>query len=429
VARGIPVFPGITDEPLASQNAHCASDASVPVTKLYKIIILLKFTNPSFKMNYPQIQMFVLELNVIADFISSVEQWLLDDKIQFRSGPHRGGVAGWLGETGAPVFIYPEITGYFLTWLTFLSEKKGNRAPFAERAGMAIEWVARHYDGSRSPHTRVYLESCSEKDWRNSGVFAFDLAMLARGTASVRTLVDNEQRRETLARLVSLLVPFCSEGKSLAAFRTLDRDDAQIDSKRWSVNCGPYQSKVAAAILSANTHAPLPVPLHSTAESSYLSWRAHSIQQEIHEEPHPAFYHMEGLAIAAVNGWDPEAWRILADAYLQAVGMKNPAARYAHLFNGAASENRSDVLAQALRMGCILRGRDLIENALLDEKLDHLYLALRSFATPDGGLLFSKAAPPHENAWSALFAHQALSFYEAVNAGHPAPDRWIQLLV
>jgi hypothetical protein len=392
--------------------------------------ISLKFLNHSSKiLGHPHVDVSLLEVDVIADFIKAVEQWLLSSKIQPQSGPHRGGVAGWLNDKGSPVFLYPEITGYFLTWLTFLSEKNRDSEMVAERAGMAIDWVARHYDGTKAPDTRVYLEPCREADWRNSGIFAFDLAMLARGTAAARSLLDTEQRRSTLARLVELLVPFCSEGTALVAFKPADREAAPIHSGKWSVNCGPYQSKVAVAILSANTYAELPGSLHSTAASSYSQWRTHSIRNEIHAEPHPAFYHMEGLAIAAINGWDPEVWRILADAYLQAVGLKNPAARYARFFNGAASENRSDVLAQALRMGCIIRSRNLDESAELDEKLEHLYSTLCGFAAQDGALFFSKSEPRHKNVWSALFAHQALSYYEAVSAGRPIPDRWIQLLV
>jgi hypothetical protein len=366
---------------------------------------------------------------VIGDFTTAVERWLLSAKIQSRSGRHCGGVAGWLDEAGRPVFIYPEITGYFLTWLTFLSEKNGPSSDVADRAGRAIEWVARHYDGTKVPCTRVYLEESQEADWRNSGIFAFDLAMLARGTAAARSLLDTEQRAHTLARLACMLVRFCSEDKSLVAFRPLNPDAPSEVPPRWSVNCGPYQSKVAAAILSANSHAPLPAPLHLTAESSYHSWRTHSVRHEIHQEPHPTFYHMEGLAIAAIDGWDPDAWDILKDAYLHAVGIKIPAASIAPSFNGSATDTRSDILAQALRIGSILRSRNLADPARLDEKLAHLCSALRTYATADGALLFSKAAPAHKNVWSALFAHQALSFYEVVKSGRTIPDRWIQLLV
>src|SRR5512137_2641991 len=120
-------------------------------------------------------------MDMIEEIIAAVERWLLSSKVQFADGPHSGGVAGWLNEDDQSVFIYPEIVGYFLTWLTFLAEKKGDDSGPGRRAAEAVRWVDHHYSGETPPATRIYLLPGQEEDWRNAGIFVFDLAMIARG--------------------------------------------------------------------------------------------------------------------------------------------------------------------------------------------------------------------------------------------------------
>jgi hypothetical protein len=40
---------------------------------------------------------------------------LLHSALQIDVGAHRGAIAGWLDSGGNPVFVYPEIAGYYLT--------------------------------------------------------------------------------------------------------------------------------------------------------------------------------------------------------------------------------------------------------------------------------------------------------------------------
>jgi hypothetical protein len=56
---------------------------------------------------------------------ASISQWLRTSDIVFRAGPHKGAVAGWLSEDGDPSFAYPEITGYYLSWLASSAHVEG----------------------------------------------------------------------------------------------------------------------------------------------------------------------------------------------------------------------------------------------------------------------------------------------------------------
>jgi hypothetical protein len=88
---------------------------------------------------------------------------------------------------------------------------------------------------------------------------------------------------------------------------------------------------------------------------------------------------------------------------------------------------RSDVVAQALRAGCILFRRRLLP-ASDRNALEALADALLRFVAPDGAVFYARSqapasAPPsasrHQNAWSAMFSYQAFVFYEQLGEAEP----------
>lgn len=109
--------------------------------------------------------------------------WLLAGPAQLREGPHEGAVAGVIGAHGDPAYVCPEITGYFLQWLAWRVQAGDDPWPLAARAAAAQAWLAR-WAASAAPPARVYL--VPRADWRNAGLFQFDLAMVLRGIAGQR---------------------------------------------------------------------------------------------------------------------------------------------------------------------------------------------------------------------------------------------------
>jgi hypothetical protein len=88
---------------------------------------------------------------------------------------------------------------------------------------------------------------------------------------------------------------------------------------------------------------------------------------------------------------------------------------------------RSDIIAQALRVGLLLRQRGIV-NSPSDHSLDLLADALLGRVADDGSIVFDPAAPTREpNVWCAMFAEQALRWY-ADWRDHAAPAR-IEALV
>ena len=80
---------------------------------------------------------------------------------------------------------------------------------------------------------------------------------------------------------------------------------------------------------------------------------------------------------------------------------------YERVFAAVAGEGRSDVLAQALRVGALLRASGRLRGDGPKRGLDELAAALVRHVRPDGGVAFA-AGQDRANAWCAMFALQAL---------------------
>ncbi|MBN1570057.1 MAG: hypothetical protein JXA73_19595 [Acidobacteria bacterium] len=345
--------------------------------------------------------------------IRNIQSWLLGPEVQFTDGPHCGAVIGWLDEQGSPQFLYPEITGYYLSWLSFLAQSTGQADELIRRANLALAWIAKYLLAGETLKTRIYLGPENIPDWRNSGSFSFDLAMLARGVASVKNPEDENLRRSLLEQLFERLLPFCDDTGRLHAFLQHTPNETYTPS-RWSCAHGPQQIKAATAILSSNSISQIPARLLHTSNSVYKRWRDYTGIPGP-DGTHAAFYHLEGLVLAAVNGLDTQAPALIENGFRRIVAAQEPL-------------KRSDVLAQALRIGCLLCNG--LQDSDLTNRLQRFADELEQFTTPDGGMLFSKSPHyRHKNVWSAIFAHQALYFYEVIASGNSLDNHMLQLLI
>ena len=105
-------------------------------------------------------------------------QWLLSDDVQMRTGPETGGVLGWFEESSPKRFLYPEVTGYYLTFLAFLGQQGRRRDAFQQYAQLAADWLDRRCAGETPASARAYMHGDESSDWRCGFSFSFDLAMI-----------------------------------------------------------------------------------------------------------------------------------------------------------------------------------------------------------------------------------------------------------
>lgn len=330
--------------------------------------------------------------------------WLLNGGVQLTRGPHAGGVVGSVYADGRPAYVYPEITGYYMQWLSWLAAGNGVTPALTHRAAMAQRWLAAWIQDTDLPLTRVYLHA-NDHDWRNQALFFFDLAMVLRGVASATraSLIDPDGTlvRNVVAHL-SLLIDsdgmFCPYRVGSALPKLPDR---------WSTLRGGFQAKAAAGVLNAGSVLALVDDRLIDAATATMTASLDAAIGCPHDETHPALYAIEGalsatnrravarllpaltnqidmlLTHASIDGWLPESME-------------------------KAGVERLDIIAQALRAAVLLRARcvDWSPDPQAMEKMRQL---LASHIDATGAVPFSpRAAPPQHNVWCAMFAEQAL---------------------
>lgn len=346
-----------------------------------------------------------------------LRDWLLFAPIQPVTGAHRGGVAGWLDEADRPAFVYGEITGYFLTCGRFIARRDDGR-PLRARLDAAEAWLDAEWR-SAPPPTRRYLVP-AEPDWRNDALFSFDCAMALRGLNGVAT---ERARRARAAIEAALLQTVAPDG----TLRThVPHAPGAALPKRWSTTAGPFQLKTAAAILSApGVAAPLRAAADATARR-WLQWhRAHELTGDLH----PLLYHLEGLLLWGHGRNEWQHWQLAAEIFDEIMARQRSDGDLPATLSDDRSESRSDVTAQALRIGALLVEAGFLPGRRL-RRLRGLAEALQTYAGARGGVRFrnTDAADAHVNVWCTVFAYQALALFERAGAGEAIDARTLDAL-
>jgi len=361
-----------------------------------------------------------------------IARWLLTGPAQQSDGPHAGAVGGWIGTDGRAGYVYPEITGYYLQWLAWMTRRHGRQPLYVARAEAAVGWLTQWLADERPP-TRIYV--VSRDDWRNDALFTFDLAMVLRGigaaakTGLITTPAKVVDRTcSELARIIG------SDGQFEACIR--HRGDENFP-ERWSTRRGPFLAKAAAGILDAGQTLPnIPAALLSAARQTFDA-SLDALARAPHDETHPFLYAVEGfLARPDDRAFTARLPKIAAhfDA-LVARGRSSGRIPEAKSSDGLF---RLDIVAQTIRAGLLLDAhrRDRISRrsecvpprsplrgfaapgggairalgAARRRELDSLADTLAQYVSADGALPFSPDALDVQfNVWTALFAEQALA--------------------
>ncbi|MCV7418113.1 hypothetical protein [Mycolicibacterium litorale] len=361
------------------------------------------------------------------DALGRVEGWLLHSGIQIEYGEQQGGIAGWLDENGQPDFVYLEIAGYYMTamaWLASGGAMNADTAPLARlRAQRAAGWVARSMSSRRGVPTRLYL-SGERTDWRNDGLFSFDLAMASRGVAATRHLSGRQEHRKALSALCTTIERI-SESADVMRSHELVRPPFEELPERWSTRSGPHHLKAAAAVL----FVPERVVGRATVDMAQRTcehwarrlWAGEWSCQELH----PRLYALEGM-LMRTGGRDGDGLRVVERLFAELMDVQASDGTLPETLDGG--KVRSDVIAQALRIGLLLRGREYLAGSIWSERLDRLADALLPFVQPDGGVRFARDQNI-SNTWCAMFAHQALALRARAETSEPVPAAAFELLV
>jgi hypothetical protein len=336
-----------------------------------------------------------------------IADWLHDGPAQLRGGEHEGGVAGTLDAAGAAAYVYPEIAGYYLQWLAWRARTFGTTPALAARAAGVQRWLAHWLARGDTAPTRVFLDGTTG-DWRNDAVFFFDVAMVARGLGSVvemRLLAPDARVVAGVSRQLERLI--AADGLYAACAR--NADGAELPD-RWSTRRGGFLAKAAAGIVAAAPALPgLSVRAATAARATFdasLDW----MQARPHREAHPLLYTFEGVMALPGHRRFDEMLAVVAAQYDALLAHATPEGALPETPGGGAGSGpaRVDVLAQALRIGCLLDAHRP-QRHVARIPLARLAQLLAKQVRPTGAVGFAiPSVGAHANVWAAMFADQAL---------------------
>jgi len=376
--------------------------------------------------------------------------WLLHSGIQATIGGFYGyyhitgkenipGVAG-NKTSGEYPFIYPEITGYGMTTLLELYKKSGNKR-LLESAKKAADWVIAALEkvgeGAALP-ARIYHDQ-GARPYRHSFYYTYDNGILLKGLVNTYKATKDERYLNAAKQVARFLTDVMKVGKR-EFFSYYDPRKAQPlnTPENWAMNSGSYHANISPGFLE----------LHSvTGDKQYLdaaiSLCNHALRyqerngrfitspigNETHAHPH--LYAAEGLRATALYLKQKKIRSIDSARFLSASinatrwildnQLPNGGVRFQYKEEGFMPYERSDALAQALKVGSLLIGDGLLEKRY-KQNLEALASRLISFQESNvqdghvnGGFGYGQNESGAEvkdiNTWCTMFALDAYNEY------------------
>jgi len=366
----------------------------------------------------------------------TIEEWLLTAPIQITSGKLRGGVIGWLSlDEKEEIFVYPEITGYFLTALAFIAKSQPKkRVQASYRANCVLEWLENIQLHDQFPDTRCYVKS-RRSDWRNTAYFSFDIGILIRGLeiAAMTTLIEPHRCQATAQYFLKTLEKMCDD-IPLSSHILITEREISYFPKKWSTIPGIHHVKICAALSKINL-IKTSTFLQKCLSATIMHWQQAVLQGFTTQELHPIFYYLEGLFFEAIISGKYDCLKEIAEHFKIIM-------QYQHE-DGSLPSNisdqqlqpmkkiRGDVQAQALRIGIILCAYGHLPYSQWGKRLEGLHLALSRHIAEDGAVTFQPLGTEgceFRNTWCSIFAHQALVFYSLLKKKRSIPYSLLSLL-
>ena len=350
--------------------------------------------------------------------------WLLNSGIQNVSGKHSGGFNGWYDvDNKIYPFVYSEITGYGITSLLFLNlVRKGEI--FVQHAEKAAEWIikqAMHSCGG--VRARAYtITSDKMYSFENNILYIFDNGMVLPALVNLYTNTKKEQYLNTAIEIGNFLLSMQKDDGFFYAAYNASNNTTMDNQEKWSSQSGSYHAKLAIGLIdlynATKNEAFLQSALkicNASLEQQQGDGRFVTQQNEKSTHMHPHCYSAEGLLYAGTV--------LKEDKFIQSAGDAIKWALVNQLPNGGMpckfvdgkfiSHERSDTLAQVLRLATYLRSIGLMDD---DTDIENLKSRLVQFQKTEGehkggffyGTELDGTGRNHINSWCSMFSLQSL---------------------
>ncbi len=364
--------------------------------------------------------------------VMDAADWILNSGIQNLKGDQKGGFNSWYDlEQKKYEFLYSEITGYAITMLLYLNKISPNKV-FVDRGKLAADWLlskaihpvggvrTRHYYDLENAHPGYSFES--------EILYAFDNGIVAFGLANLYDETKEKKYLDAAEGIMQFLMRKMQKpnGEFYASYDAKSENLGDDDSK-WSTQSGSYHAKISLPLVKLFEltrkqeykdsaikvcEASLKV---QEKDGRFVTYRT---EKDTHIHPH--CYSAEGLLYAGIKLDKPkfiESAARAADWVLQNLNDDGSIlCLYSNHRKGFVTYERSDTLAQTLRLASILAARNMLKTKISSKKLsERVGFFHKKDGIQKGGFYYGWQEGKYLaylNSWCTMFALQALQEYD-----------------
>lgn len=350
--------------------------------------------------------------------VDSVAEWITDSGIQSPDG----GVYAWYDTTtNEHSYLYSEITGYAITAFLYL-HKLYNQNEYVERAEKAAGWIINNaFSECGGVKTRQFTNNSivdEHTSFSGGNIFSFDTAMVLYGFANLYKTTEKKEYLDIAVKMADFLVDTMQqEDGSFVAIYNEKTGLVPSSTKKWSTQPRSFHAKNALGLIAMyeitknekyKKSAIKVCNFALTTQDENGRFVTDTVSNATHMHPH--CYTIEGLSFVGATFGIERFTKSAEKATYWALSRtdKNGINEvYYPQTDNFSDFQRSDVLAQVLRMGLLF---------VKDESVDHLanvLLKYRADQDNDGekdGFYYGKSHE-HINFWVTMFAFQALALY------------------
>jgi hypothetical protein len=367
--------------------------------------------------------------------VNLAKKWLLNSGIQKISKNKKinGGFNSWYDlKSKTYPFIYSEITGYGITTLLNMSQEMKKNL-LIKRAKIAADWLIKNAQHESGGFKVRYIKNKRGKYTFENLLYAFDTGIIAFALANLFKITNDEAYLESAERAASFLMKSQKEDGLFYAFYNLKTKQFLDITDKWSTQSGSFHAKVAMGLINLwkitgneSYRKSAKIACHAALKFQDIGGRFITYRDSKETHLHPHFYSAEGLLYAGLKLNEKAFIESAVKACKWALDNQLDSGGIPFLYTGDKfiEYERTDILAQALRLGTVLYSLGKLEEAYmpalkrLKERLCTFQLLNKADKGQTGGFLFGfdfdGKRIDHVNSWCTMFAYQALDMYYKV---------------
>jgi len=371
--------------------------------------------------------------------LDSNVSWLLHSDIRIKSGENMGALYGWknLNPPSFP-FIYSEITGYAITFFSWISSELGNPDGLVA-AEQASDWIIRNTHSSLL-FARPQGNLDKPNDLSNT-LYSFDNSMIVIGLLSLYKLTNKISHLQLAEKMAKTIIERFFDGEKL-----VPRLDESFESVKpvkekgivkWSTISGAYHCKLSLGLLElARLTKNEKYSQVSDSLCDYATKLQNSVGRFITNPGaditylHPHLYACEGLIFSGWNQSIARHYTAGLNGLKWAIKQISPENGGLYRYTERDSVEQSDCTAQLLRLLLLCQAEleKSINKSELVDIIEGLHKRLLDFYIPYGegkGAMKYHLNQDTACTWCTMFSTQALNLWMTRNSRKTWTDYFI----